>query len=108
MLHKSKEIGTFEQHLDCEESELKHPEIKDEEFFEGTFFEIQYMTYDEREYCGDIRRMSKPEDIVFTHNFGNLDTDVNFHECIDYISTKDSLWMSIQYNYNDTDWDHKE
>ena len=78
--------------------------MDEESFLENTFFEIQYETYEEDQYCGDIRRLSQPNDIVFTHEMAKYIDDNIHHECIDYLSTDQILYMSIAYGYNDETW----
>lgn len=53
---------------------------------ESTFFEIQYETYEKDKYYGEIRRLSKPNEIVFEHKVANKKTKGKKHECIDYVS----------------------
>ena len=44
----------------------------------------------------DIRRLSDPDTIVFDHDVkpSNLN-DKDYHECLDYVSTKEQLYVCI-------------
>ena len=79
-------------------------ELSEEEFLESVFFEIQFETYDKTQYYGEIRKLSKPNDIIYFHEMDHYANDDDHHECKDYLSTKDILYMNVLENYNDLEW----
>ena len=78
--------------------------MDDKKCLESTFCEIQYETYELDQYCGDIRRLSEPNLIIFVHEMEEYLHDEEKYECIDYLSTEKILYMSISYDYNDQGW----
>ena len=84
--------------------ENDYQELSEEDFLESVFFEIQFETYDKTQYYGEIRKLSKPNDIIYFHEMDHYANDDDNHECKDYLSTKDILYMNVLENYNDLEW----
>lgn len=65
-------------------------------FMESTFVEIQYETYEKDQYYGEIRRLSKPNDVLFIHKVVSQYIKKK-NECIDYVSDENTLYMNNSF-----------
>ena len=71
-------------------------DVEENIFMESTFVEIQYETYEKDQYYGEIRRLSKPNDVLFIHKVASQYIKKK-NECIDYVSDENTLYMNNSF-----------